>query len=84
MSCTDCIICSGRRFLDEHDMPSCEACAPMFAAHVVSMRTDEKTGGWSAVCPCGWSTGHPRTSQGREQREADVIQHWRSIRQVAA
>lgn len=82
MSCTACIICLGPRYLNEHDIPSCEACAPTLDAHVVSMRTDEKTGDWKAVCPCGWSTSHPRTAEGRSLREANVIQHWRSIRQV--
>lgn len=82
MSCTDCIICDGPRYLDQQDMPSCGACGPVLAAHVVSMRTDPNTGDALAVCPCGWSSRHPWSQQGRQEREAAVFEHWRSVRQV--
>lgn len=78
MGCTDCLICGGPRFLDERDMPSCEACKPMLALHVVSMQT--APGQWVAICPCGWSTRHSRTVEGRDDREVAVLGHWRSLR----
>lgn len=81
MSLTDCKICGGRRFHDRHDIPSCEACEPMLAAHLISMRTDG--GDAVAVCPCGWSTRHAWTRDGRSGREAAVIEHLRSAREAS-
>lgn len=82
MSITDCLVCGGRRFLDERGMPACEPCAPMFAAHVVSMRT--APGEALAVCPCGWSSRHPWSQEGRLGREAAVVAHWRAMREQQA
>lgn len=79
MTATNCTICGGRRFLDEHGAPSCEACQTLLAAHVVSMRTDRNTGDALAVCPCGWSSARPWTKEGRLQCNADVVDHWRSL-----
>lgn len=82
MTATDCYICGGRRYLDERGAPSCEACRPLLAAHVVSMRTDRNTGDALAVCPCGWSMARPWSIDGRRQLDADVVEHWRSAMQV--
>lgn len=80
MSCTDCIICGGPRRLNEHGVPSCGACEPLLAVHLVSMRTDG--GDATAVCKCGWSTRHPWTKDGRWAREGDVIAHYRAMREA--
>ncbi len=81
MSLTDCIVCGGRRYLDQRGMPTCEPCGPMFAAHEVSMRT--APGEWLAVCPCGWVSRHPRSEAGQLDREAAVVAHWRAASQFA-
>ncbi|MER8762863.1 hypothetical protein [Mesorhizobium sp. M0968] len=82
MSIPDCVVCEGRRYLNRSDIPFCEPCEPLFAAHVVSMQTDPKTGEALAVCPCSWASRHPWSKQGRQDREAAVIEHWRSVRRV--
>lgn len=82
MSLPDCVVCDGRRFNDERGIPFCERCEPLFAAHVVSMQTDQKTGEALAVCPCGWTSRNPWSKQGREARDETVVQHWRSVRKA--
>lgn len=44
MAALDCIICGGPRFVGRHGIPFCEPCAPVMAAHVVSMQVDQQTG----------------------------------------
>lgn len=84
MSCTDCIICGGPRFLDKQGIPFCEPCEPVMAEHVASNQIDPVTGEALAICPCGWSSRHPWTAMGRWRRQGAIEAHWRSVRQVEA
>ena len=59
-------------------------CCAAARGHVVSMQTDIKTAEALAVCPCSWSSRHPRTPEGLTAREEAVRAHWRDVVAKAA
>jgi hypothetical protein len=70
-----CVVCEAGT-VDDPRRAACEACKVVHE-HVVSNHTT--TGGWAATCRCGWHVAFPASREGRDAREAAIVEHWRAV-----